>query len=147
MKISDLADSALEYINSKRQLASSFMTTAHFDMELKIISESLASGRGEIFSVQGEKGNCCSVFLMKGDKKLFLLSSYSNKEARKKSAYFFVLDYIFSLKRFKGYVFDFEGSNIEGIAKRNAGFGANPTNFYTIRLALWNRILNLLNIR
>ncbi|MDA9898349.1 hypothetical protein N9D69_02125, partial [Flavobacteriales bacterium] len=79
------------------------------ELEMKIIQASIAVGKGEIFSVKGENVNCCSIFLMKDKKSLYLLSSYSNVEGRKKSAYFFLLDYIFSLERFRGYVFDFEG--------------------------------------
>lgn len=142
--VSNQPDSALEYSTNKRMLSSTFMSDLQFDMELKIITKSLTAGKGEIFSVKGDHSNCCSIFLLKDHNRLILLSSYANKEAKKKSAYFFLLDYIFSLDRFKGYIFDFEGSNIEGIAKRNAGFGATPKTFYTVRLNLWNRLRNIL---
>ena len=58
-----------------------------------------------------------------------MLSSYSNEYAKLNSAYFYLLDYIFSLERFKGFIFDFEGSNLKGVAQRNKGFGAIP-NYY-----------------
>ena len=35
--------------------------------------------------------------------------------------------------------FDFEGSNIQSIADRNARFGATLTNYYTIRRFFWQK--------
>ena len=145
LSIASRCDTAEEFSKNKGLLASAFMTPKQLELELKIIKASIAMGRGEIFSVKGENGNCCSIFLMKDKKSLYLLSSYSNEEGRKKSAYFFLLDYIFSLERFRGYVFDFEGSNLEGVAQRNKGFGAVPTYYYTIHQSIWKRVLSFLS--
>ena len=79
-------------------------------------------------------------FLLKNRKRLTLLSSYTDAEGKKASAYFFLLDYIFSLEKFKGYIFDFEGSNISGIAQRNKGFGAELTNYYTVKFNFLERV-------
>ena len=106
----------------------------------------MALGKGEIFSVKGKNGNCCSVFIIKEDNKLYLLSSYSNEYAKLNSAYFYLLDYIFSLERFKGFIFDFEGSNLKGVAQRNKGFGAIPNYYHTVRQNMLQRCLNYLNI-
>ena len=38
------------------------MNSCQFDIELKIIKESLANGKGEIFSASADEGNCCSIF-------------------------------------------------------------------------------------
>ena len=145
LSIASRCDTEEEFSKNKGLLASDFMTPKQLELELKIIQASIAVGKGEIFSVKGENGNCCSIFLMKDKKSLYLLSSYSNVEGRKKSAYFFLLDYIFSLERFRGYVFDFEGSNLEGVAQRNKGFGAVPTNYYTIHQSIWKGVLSFLS--
>lgn len=131
----------------KLHLASDFMTTNQFNLELKIIKESVALGKGEIFSVRGDEGNCCSIFLINDNKRLFLLSSYSDEEGKNKLAYFFLLDYIFSLEKFRGYVFDFEGSNLKGVAQCNEGFGAVPTSYFTIYQSVWDRILNYAGVK
>ena len=142
LSIAAVPDSAEQFSNNKRLLASGFMKAKQFDLELKIINTSLKLGKGEIFSVKGSEGNCCSVFVINDNKRLYLLSSYSNDEGKRKSAYFFLLDYIFSLEKFRGFIFDFEGSNLEGIAQRNKGFGAKPTTYLTIYQSLWVRCLN-----
>ncbi|MGB1307216.1 MAG: hypothetical protein ACPG5G_06590, partial [Flavobacteriales bacterium] len=116
LSIATVPDSAKQFSKNKRLLASSFMNLKQFELELNVINTSLELGKGEIFSVKGSQGNCCSVFVINDNKRLYLLSSYSNEEGKRKSAYFFLLDYIFSLEKFRGFVFDFEGSNLEGVA-------------------------------
>ena len=53
--------------------------------------------------------------------------------------------YLFT-KKFRGFIFDFEGSNLEGVAQINKGFGAKPTIYITIYQSLWDRCLNFLGI-
>ncbi len=146
LSISNVPDSAKQFSKNKRLLASGFMNLKQFDLEFNIINTSLELGKGEIFSVKGSQGNCCSVFVINDNKRLYLLSSYSNEEGKQKSAYFFLLDYIFSLEKFRGFVFDFEGSNLDGVAQRNKGFGAEPTTYITICQSLWCRCLNFIGI-
>ena len=146
LSIATVTDSAKQFSKNKRLLASGFMNLKQFDLEFNIINTSLELGKGEIFSVEGSQGNCCSVFVINDNKRLYLLSSYSNEEGKRKSAYFFLLDYIFSLEKFRGFVFDFEGSNLEGVAQRNKGFGAEPTTYNTIYQSLWGRCLNFIGI-
>ena len=146
LSIATVPDSAEQFSKNKRLLASSFMKAKQFDLELKIINTSLKIGKGEIFSVEGSQGNCCSVFVINDNKRLYLLSSYTNEEGKQKSAYFFLLDYIFSLEKFRGFIFDFEGSNLDGIAQRNKGFGAKPTTYFTIYQSLWSSCLKLIGV-
>ena len=90
LTIATLPDSAEQFSKNKRLLASSFMNSKQFDLEFKIINTSIELGIGEIFSVKGNQGNCCSIFVINDNKRLYLLSSYTNEEGRNKSAYFFL---------------------------------------------------------
>ena len=144
LSISKVPESPENFSKNKRHLASDFMNTKQFDLELKILKKSIENGKGEIFSVKGDKNICCSVFIINDNKRLYLMSSYSNEEGRAKSAYFLILDYIFSLEKFRGFIFDFEGSNLEGVAQRNKGFGAVVTTYFTITQSLLFRYLKLL---
>lgn len=146
LTIATVPDTAEQFYRNKRLLASGFMNANQFDLEFKILNISLQLGKGEIFSVMGNQGNCCSVFVINENKRLYLLSSYSNEEGKQKSAYFFLLDYIFSLEKFRGFIFDFEGSNLEGVAQRNKGFGAESTSYITVYQSLWSRCLNFIGI-
>ena len=144
--IASQPDTAEQFSKNKRLLASSFMNTKQFDLEFKILNTSLKLGKGEIFSVKGNQGNCCSIFVINDNKRLYLMSSYSNEEGKQKSAYFFLLDYIFSLEKYRGFVFDFEGSNLKGVAQRNKGFGAESTTYVNIYQSLWSRCLNYVGV-
>ena len=140
--ISSEPDTPEEFSANKRKLSLNFMSKKQLDLELNIINTSICAGKGEIFSAKVSNDNCCSIFVANENKRLYLLSSYSNEEGRASSAYFFLIDYIFSLEKFRGYIFDFEGSNIKGVAERNKGFGAKASNYVTIHRSLWDRCIN-----
>ena len=106
LSIATVPDSTNTPTKNKRFLASGFMNLKQFDLEFNIINTSLELGEGEIFSVKGNQGNCCSIFVINDNKRLYLLSSYSNEEGRNKSAYFSFLDYILSIEKFRGFIFD-----------------------------------------
>ncbi len=145
--IASKPDCVENFCINKQHLAYDYMTKKQFDLEYRIIKTSLALGKGEIFSVKGKKANCCSVFIINDNNKLYLLSSYSNKYGKLNSAYFYLLDYIFSLDKFKGFVFDFEGSNLKGVAQRNKGFGAIPNYYYTVSQNIFQRCLSFISTK
>ena len=140
VEISTQVDSPSEYLARKSKEAKGFMTKEQLLMENIIIEKALAESKGEMFSASIGGKNVSSIFLLKDSKRLTLLTSYTDAEGKKASAYFFLLDYIFSLEKFKGYIFDFEGSNISGIAQRNKGFGAELTNYYTVKFNFLERV-------
>ena len=145
VSVSSVPDTPEEFSFNKRKLSSNFMSKKQLDIELKIINVLIGAGKGEIFSAKVTNDNCCSIFVANENKRLYLLSSYSNEEGRANSVYFFLIDHIFSLKKFRGYIFDFEGSNIKGIAERNKGFGAKPSNYVTIHQSLFKRCINCIS--
>ena len=67
--------------------------------------------------------------------RLILQSSYCNDIGKKYGAFFFLLDHILNCEEFNNFIFDFEGSNLEGVAKRNLGFGAKETHYQSVRLS------------
>jgi len=140
VEISTQVDSPSEYLERKSIEAKGFMTREQLLMENNIIKKALAESKGEMFSASIGGENVSSIFLLKDSKRLTLLTSYTDAKGKKASAYFFLLDYVLSLEKFKGYIFDFEGSNISGIAQRNKGFGAELTNYYTVKFNFLERI-------
>ncbi len=140
VEISTQVDSPSEYLERKSIEAKGFMTREQLLMENNIIKKALAESKGEMFSASIGGENVSSIFLLKDSKRLTLLTSCTDTKGKKASAYFFLLDYILSLEKFKGYIFDFEGSNISGIAQRNKGFGAELTNYYTVKFNFLERI-------
>lgn len=137
VEISITVDTFSQFSDKKAIEGKAFMTKALIDLELHIMKELIGKSTGQIYSVSFDGKNCASVFLVRCDQRLILLTSYSDKIGKRKRAYFMLLDHIFSLPEYHGYTFDFEGSNIQGIAKINACFGASPTHYYTIRRFFW----------
>ncbi|MBL6658220.1 MAG: hypothetical protein ISR00_03250 [Flavobacteriales bacterium] len=139
VEISSKAESPSDYLLRKSHEAKDFMTKEQLMMEFIIIENAIKKSRGVMFSASLGGENVSSIFLLKDGKRLTLLTSCTDAKGKKASAYFFLLDYIFSLEKFKGYIFDFEGSNIPGIAQRNKGFGAELTNYYTVKFNFLDR--------
>ena len=139
VELSANVDSYSQYSDKKAIEAKAFMNSSMLALERQIMCALINTSKGRIYSVSFNGQNCCSVFLIVSDKRLILLSSYSDKIGKSKRAYFLLLDHIFSLPNFAGFTFDFEGSNIQSIADRNARFGATLTNYYTIRRFFWQK--------
>jgi hypothetical protein len=144
IKPSDTIDSVKDFIENKMIESKNYMSQKSIVLEKKIMSQAIEYKYGQLYSVSFEGQNCCSVFLLEHHKRLILLSSYSNFIGKNKSAYFLLLDYIFSLEKYQGYTFDFEGSNLPGVAEVNKGFGATKQTYYTIRLHFWQRMRTIL---
>lgn len=139
VEISSQVDSSSEYLARKSKEAKNFMTEEQLLMENAIIKKALEDSKGEMFSASIGGKNVCSIFLLKDGNRLTLLTSCTDEVGKKTSAYFFLLDYILSLEKFRGYIFDFEGSNIPGIAQRNKGFGAELKKYSTVKFNFLKR--------
>lgn len=70
--------------------------------------------------------------LISADRISYLLP-ISNEEGKASSAMFLLIDKIIKTEAEKDLLFDFEGSQIEGIARFNKGFGAKNQPYYTIK--------------
>lgn len=132
IKVSSSPDSSSQFNLQKKILGKKYMNKRFLLLQEKIILYALKNNKGKMFSVELNNENCCSIFLLIDNKRLILQSSYCNKIGKQNGAFFFLLDYIFNLEEYKDFVFDFEGSNIEGVAKRNLGFGAELTYYHSI---------------
>jgi hypothetical protein len=122
------------FMKTKRQLASNHMEEAEFIALERLMEATVARGEGRVFNAVKEGEVYASCFLIEAYNTLTLISDYSTAEGRKKGAYYLLLDEVFTHFEERGYTFDFEGSNLKGVAERNAGFGAVPTHYSTIRM-------------
>lgn len=92
--------------------------------------------RGFVWTVHDEHNSACAgVFLFQNRDRLILLFTATDATARENAALSFLLDEL--IIRYSGgnYLLDFEGSNIPGLARFNAGFGAEERPYYRIRKA------------
>lgn len=132
-------DNSEDYSAQKANESSSFMTDNLLKLERKIINHLIDLKKGKIFSASLNAENCSSIFLYQENNRLILLTSYTNREGKKNGAYFYLLDHILNMDQFRNFIFDFEGSNLVGVAKRNRGFGAVKTTYDTIQSFFWDR--------
>jgi len=148
VEISKIPDSPMDFLNRKSELSKDYMTQEQLLMENNIISQALEATKGKLFSaiVNGQK--CCSVFMLTDNDRIILLTSYTDPTiGRPSAAYFFLIDYILSLDKYKGRIFDFEGSNIPGVAEINSGFGAKLTTYSTIKFNFLERAFGFFSFK
>ena len=65
--------------------------------------------------------------------RIYYLTPVSNKEGKEKRAMFAILDYVIGKYADTGLILDFEGSQIPGVARFFAGFGAKPITYFHLK--------------
>lgn len=132
---SNVVDSVDEFCKHKKHLGKNYMNDKRNNIHFNLINYCLINKKGKIFSVSYQGINCCSVFVTFFNNRITLHSSYCNEIGKKNGAFFFLLNHIFNLEEFNNFIFDFEGSNLDGVAKRNLGFGAKQTYYQSVKLS------------
>lgn len=119
--------------------------SSHYLAFQEIVLFALANNRGEISIVSNEKDIwLAAVFFLKTDRTCIYLAASSNAEGIEKSAMFLLVDSFIQKSTGNNLILDFEGSNIPGIARFYAGFGASPHTYFSAhfnRLPWFARIL------
>ena len=77
--------------------------------------------------------------------RVIYLTPVSNAEGKQKSAMFFLIDWLLQCHANSGKLFDCEGSQIPGVARFYAGFGAQPQNYFSIHRCRPQWLINLLH--
>jgi len=93
----------------------------------------IKNNRGEIYAVFDEFNKLIASSLIAVDgQRVYYLNGASSQEGRMVGASHWMVSEI--MKNFTGKIFDFEGSNIEGVARFYEGFGAIKTGYSTIKI-------------
>jgi hypothetical protein len=110
------------------------MNSRHFEW-LKYFMEEIV-GKNAGFAIGAFYKNilCAGLFLIKYKSRIYYLIPVSDSIGKDQRAMFAIIDYI--ITKFSGTdtILDFEGSNIEGIARFFEGFGAMHHNYSRIRI-------------
>jgi len=77
---------------------------------------------------------CACVFLLSWNSRIYYLIPASTGPGREKSAMFLIIDHLVGRYSGTDHVLDFEGSNLENIARFYEGFGATATTYSRIRI-------------
>ncbi len=108
---------------------------AHYDTLRRLIAISTRYRIGETLGAYTSENNLCaaSYFVYSNQRGIYLVSA-STPEGLEKRAMFKLVDYYIQRNSERTMTLDFEGSNIEGIARFFKGFGASLCEYYTIKI-------------
>jgi hypothetical protein len=116
----------------------------HYSRLKKVIDYALASQSGELLGAWDSENNLiASAFFVKTNQTVIYLAASSNQLGTEKKAMFLLIDTFIGQNAGNNLILDFEGSNIPGVARFYAGFGALPKTYYSIHQ---NRLPKLLRI-
>lgn len=120
----------MDLFKSNKGLEIDDVKEADYLLLLKVLETATEKDLCKTYGVYNESGECiagaCFVF---GREKIFFLLSAVNEEGKSKRAMYYLLDGFFSAHHSQGYTFDFEGSDIPGLARFYGGFGAEPKTY------------------
>jgi hypothetical protein len=116
----------------------------HYQALQKVISYALFHQLGEIYGAWDSANNLiASVFFLTSNQKSIYLAASSNQTGIEQSAMFLLIDTFIQNNAGKKQILDFEGSNIAGIARFYAGFGAIPETYYSVHQNQLPRLLQI----
>ena len=99
-----------------------------------IISHSLNDQTGEILGIYTQQNAlCAAAFFLKDNKRYTYLNSVSSQDGKQLRAMYAIVDSFIYNHASQSFILDFEGSNIEGIARFFSGFGAKPEIYQHIK--------------
>ena len=117
----------------------------HYLALQKVISYALINHLGEIYGAWDATNNLiASAFFLNTHQKSIFLAASSNAQGIDQSAMFLLIDKFISDKAGKNQILDFEGSNLAGIARFYAGFGAKPETYYSVHQNKLPKLMQIL---
>ena len=120
----------IQLIELKEQNNTAKLEAKHFATLKKLISQSIANGIGELYGAYDSRNELCAgaLFIKTNGKAIYLLAS-STPEGKTQRAMFSLVDFFISQNSESNLVLDFEGSNIESVARFYAGFAASACKY------------------
>lgn len=110
----------------------------------KILQLTISNKIGQIyFAYNKDHEICAGASFVTTHRKSIMLLSASNKEGKDKSAMFAIIDGFIKINAERNITLDFEGSNVEGIARFYGSFGAKPCDYVTVKI---NKLPSLIKI-
>ena len=109
---------------------------AKFPYNLSVLERlvNLESDFIKLYCVINQEDKVIAINLvLETEKRMINLVPTSNAEGKEKSAMFFLLNYLIEKNAERDMIFDFEGSQIEGVARFYKGFGAKNEPYFFIK--------------
>jgi len=119
-----------EYINFFKAHIKNPISAFHYLSLEKIISESFHHEKGFIALVKHQNEIVAASFILKSNNRLIYRTGTSNPKGKDLKAMFFLVESIIKRYASSNYILDFEGSELEGVARFYKGFGARNFPYY-----------------
>lgn len=111
------------------------LESAHYEKMLHIMHVMLHKHRGYIWTIHDAHNTAiCGAFFVEIMGRIVLLFSATTAQGRAEQAITFLLDELFIARSGSQVIFDFEGSNIEGLSDFYAGFGSVKKIYYNLKI-------------
>lgn len=122
-----------ELVQLKKQHDHIHQPDAHYEGLTEMFSGMQGAGRVLALGIRREKELCAGAIFALGHKRIHYLLSVSTAEGKESSAMFYLIDRIIQMHSGKDLDLDFEGSNLESLARFFRGFGAEARPYQRIR--------------
>ncbi|MBL7967701.1 MAG: hypothetical protein JNK09_11930 [Prolixibacteraceae bacterium] len=123
----------LDFTQSNLKLKSPEVKPKHFSALQKVISFALYNQTGEIYGAWDSTNSLtAAAFFVTTNQKSIYLAASSNSAGTEQSAMFLLIDQYIQNNAGKHLILDFEGSNLPGVARFYAGFGATPQTYFSV---------------
>ena len=123
-------DSFMEFIKSTLEEP---LPENHITILNQIIDKSLFNNKGFIVTALQNDNVIAACFILKTSKRLIYRVARSNKIGKESKAMFLIVDELVKKYSNTNYILDFEGSEIEGVARFYKGFGAINEPYYYLK--------------
>lgn len=108
--------------------------TKHYDLLKQIMDKSLLEQKAEIYGVNSSEGDpCAGAFFIKSYDSYIFLFSATNEESKQKGAMFLIINQFIRKHAGEKIILDFEGSNIQSLARFYKGFGSDEFNYLRVK--------------
>ena len=124
-----------EIIEFKKEVQKKPLSERYYNAIRRIISFSILHRIGEIYGAYDDRNTlCAAAFFIGSHNKVLYLFAASNQLGIENSAMFLLIDHYIKKNSEKNLTLDFEGSNLEGLARFYGGFGAKECKYLNIRM-------------
>ena len=123
-----------DYIGLKAKYSQKSFLQAHLNKLKLLVFKTLQNKRATIYGAYTKQNEiCAAAHFLQEEKRFVYLNSVSSPVGKENRAMYAIIDRFISDHAETPYFLDFEGSNIEGIARFFKGFGAEPETYQHIR--------------
>ena len=96
----------------------------------RVMYQSLHKGIGKVWTVYDERNSLCAgIFVLESERRHTMLFSASSEEGKEMRAMFHLINEYLIYSSNQNKIFDFEGSNSQGLQRFYSGFGADSVSY------------------